>query len=389
MTNMKNIKDKLIGICILLVVFFIGFILIETYFRLFNPQIRSFLQPDPVIGTKHIPNLTLKENNSCIQAVSRFNNEGMRDIDHTIEKPEGTYRIAVIGDSYVEAMQVNLEDTFFSQLASNLQNKGKNVEVLSFGVGGFGTAQEYLLLRDYALKYSPDLVIVSFFSANDIRNNSYALEKNSDMPYAHLNENGTVEFDDFKISEDYLRKYNSPLRTLVFDNLHTARFLYRLSSKSMLYRNLLAKLSLHTEAKGTEDSTDSDAIYFGNWPEEWEKSWDLTQALILEMKKESEKHGADFMIFSLSNPEQISTELFEKVKEIHPKIELNKYEPEKRLADFLDEKSIKHFSVLLYMERLADSGITVHVPCHGHWSKEANHLAGKALAKYILKNVIE
>jgi len=47
---------------------------------------------------------------------------------------------------------------------------------VNLGVGGYGTTQAYLALREEGLRYAPDLVILAFF-ANDVLNNSHALQE--------------------------------------------------------------------------------------------------------------------------------------------------------------------------------------------------------------------
>lgn len=46
------------------------------------------------------------------EAFVRINRDGLRDRDHALTKPAGTFRIAVLGDSYAEARSVALESTF-------------------------------------------------------------------------------------------------------------------------------------------------------------------------------------------------------------------------------------------------------------------------------------
>src|SRR5438270_11979698 len=41
-----------------------------------------------------------------------INSAGLRDREHTLPKPAHTYRIAIIGDSFAEALQVPFEQTF-------------------------------------------------------------------------------------------------------------------------------------------------------------------------------------------------------------------------------------------------------------------------------------
>ena len=44
------------------------------------------------------------------------------------------------------------------------------------GVSGYGTASEYLWYRDVGRAFHPDIVLLSFYPGNDVRNNSPTLE---------------------------------------------------------------------------------------------------------------------------------------------------------------------------------------------------------------------
>src|SRR6266550_6543920 len=79
------------------------------------------------------------------KAYVRINSDGLRDREHSITKPQNTVRIAVLGDSYAEAFSVAEENTFWSVMERKLQEcdafQGKQVEVINFGVSGYGTGQ--------------------------------------------------------------------------------------------------------------------------------------------------------------------------------------------------------------------------------------------------------
>jgi hypothetical protein len=80
----------------------------------------------------------------------RTNSAGFRDREHRLQKPEDVLRVAVLGDSYIEAFQVSQDEMFASVLEAELKSRkfggDRRVEVLSFGVSDFGTAQELLML---------------------------------------------------------------------------------------------------------------------------------------------------------------------------------------------------------------------------------------------------
>lgn len=381
---MTKRKELLFGVIVVTFCGVVIFGMAEMYFRFFNPQMPAFLRPDSVVGTMHFSNYTVTQNNACIKAMTHFNKEGMNDVDHEERKPEGVYRIAVIGDSYVEAMQFPLEQAFFRVMERKLQAQGHKVEVLAFGVGGFGTLQEYYLLRDFAFRYEPDLVVLSFLTYNDIRNNSFELEKSLDMPYAVLNESGQLEFPEFKLRKEYVQAFESPLRTLVFERSHLIRFIYRLSNQSVKFRNFLAFFHLHTPAVDDGQTKDiSHEVYFSDLSQAWKDAWDVTGALISKMKDEAEKNNAQFMIFSLSNEAQLSEDNFQRIKAGYPGVEMDSEVPERRVSEIMEREGIKHFSALPSMKQLAQEGVTVHPVCHGHWSPEASNLAGEQLANYI------
>ena len=93
----------------------------------------------------------------------RINDHGMRDRPREIDKPPGTRRIAVLGDSIAFGYWVAEEDAFPRQLEQMLASApaGGAVEVLNFGVPGYNLEQETEILRERALRFSPDLVIVA------------------------------------------------------------------------------------------------------------------------------------------------------------------------------------------------------------------------------------
>lgn len=91
------------------------------------------------------------------------NSLGYRDYEHTVLKVPGVYRIAVLGDSVAKGFGTERhEGTFPSVLERKLTEGGARAEVLNFGVEGYNTQQEVETLRDRALAYSPDLVVLAY-----------------------------------------------------------------------------------------------------------------------------------------------------------------------------------------------------------------------------------
>jgi hypothetical protein len=95
---------------------------------------------------------------------TRHNRWGLRDVEHG-EKTRP--RLAVLGDSFVWGYDVEAEERFTDKLQAALPAW----EVVNMGVSGYGTDQEYLLLRRLYERVEPDLVVL-VFCGNDHDDNS-------------------------------------------------------------------------------------------------------------------------------------------------------------------------------------------------------------------------
>ena len=94
----------------------------------------------------------------------RVNADGFRDRSYQRPKPEGVWRIVVLGDSLAFGWGVSADDTFPKVLEALLAERVPElqIEVLNLGVSGYNPYTEARLLEDLGLSYQPDLVIAQF-----------------------------------------------------------------------------------------------------------------------------------------------------------------------------------------------------------------------------------
>jgi hypothetical protein len=96
-----------------------------------------------------------------------INRWGMRDKDYEQRKPEGVYRIALLGASGPFGSGVGDDQTFEAVLEDQLNRAhgtaGVRYEVLNFSVPGYAPTQQLVLLETKVLSFEPDAV---FFVAN-------------------------------------------------------------------------------------------------------------------------------------------------------------------------------------------------------------------------------
>lgn len=165
------------------------------FFETFGPRTFVFKKFDETLGLSLIPG-SLGVHRSCFDGYVSINQYGLRDVPRDLEKPRGTYRIGVFGDSVIEGLHVQPNQVATRRLEARLNNGPclGRCEVLNFGIGGFGTLQEFLRYQRDGRPFDLDLVLLVFVG-NDLENNLPGGEYDGNLfsaPYLELNENGTA-----------------------------------------------------------------------------------------------------------------------------------------------------------------------------------------------------
>jgi hypothetical protein len=101
------------------------------------------------------------------------NSEGFLDLEHAREKPRGVARVGIFGDSYVESAQVPLEQAFYRLAARSVGPE--RIEVLGFGMSGWGTLHSFLAYEALASKYDLDAAVYVFVE-NDLGDNALEVQ---------------------------------------------------------------------------------------------------------------------------------------------------------------------------------------------------------------------
>ncbi len=121
------------------------------------------------------PNSTAKYVN-----VFHWNSQGYFDHDYSLVKPPAVHRVVLVGDSYVEAVQVPLSRTFHKLWEAALNNPSHSgprpsFQVIALGNSGTGQVENFEVLRNKAVRYDPDTVVVTLCS-NDFCDDDPALK---------------------------------------------------------------------------------------------------------------------------------------------------------------------------------------------------------------------
>jgi lysophospholipase L1-like esterase len=358
-------------------------------------------EPHPYLGWFHIPNsggLWYSEYGEY-QAEVRINARGLRDEEIPYDNPSGVYRILVLGDSFVEGLQVPLEETFTKQLQAQLNRDGRPVEAINGGVSGWGTDQEAIFYAIEGFRYKPDLVLLCLFTRNDILNNYAPLEVGRmgsvQKPFFQLRGNELV-VPSFPF-EAPPEGDSSPARLLGFsDWLRPRSAAYRMMMPYL--RNIPATRRalgppglLGGVGVALADEPDLPVtfqVYQTNSTPEWEEAWALTDALIRRLDSEITKRGAQMAVIIVNAPEQVYAGRWAaglKIMSKNPDLRWDRQFPNRRLAAILDEAGIPYLDLLPSFEYAASQPGTapLHFQYDFHWSSSGHALAAREVVKFL------
>jgi lysophospholipase L1-like esterase len=95
------------------------------------------------------------------------NRDGVRDIDHELERRPGVARVAFLGDSVTFGYRLPAWAAYPALLREELEERGERVEVMNVALPGWSTRQQRIAYQRIVRKYRPDQVIVGF-CLNDV-----------------------------------------------------------------------------------------------------------------------------------------------------------------------------------------------------------------------------
>ncbi len=175
------------AVCLLFLELLVGAFYPQKLTEAFLPdsQKLDFFAYDPILGW------VLKPNSSSVFYAEEFETnisispQGLRDRVYPVARSNKA-RIAFVGDSFAWGAGVEENETIPKILETEL---GGGIEVLNFGVYGYGTDQELLYL-DRVLEFEPDLVILQIFS-NDFAD-IWPNARHQNKPFYRIAANGSL-----------------------------------------------------------------------------------------------------------------------------------------------------------------------------------------------------
>lgn len=402
----------------------LGLVVCEIALRIVGYSFPTFYTTDEQRGFRLRPNAAgwyRKEGEAYI----RVNSAGLRDREHSREKPPNTLRVAVVGDSYAEALQVPMEQAFWAVMERRLREcpaaTGREVEVLNFGVSGYGTAQELITVQNHVFGYSPDIVLLSVTTNNDITDNSRALKGTAEIPYFVFRDGRLVLDESFRTSRAFRLRASLPNRALTglrdnsrvlqaFHHAHYAlrTYLERRRARRAAQPNPAQSQALSDGAQPTpprasemppnapktkmpstvnpEELGIDNVVYRPPLDAVWEDAWRVTEGLLVMTRDEVEGRGANFVIMTASNGPQVLPDPAIRAQFMQRVGATDLFYPDLRIRALGERERITVFTLAPELQSYAERhkiylhGFGANVG-NGHWNAEGHRVGGELLAQ--------
>lgn len=353
-------------------------LLVEAGVRLAGLDSPLVWEPDPELGWTHIPGarrLWTEEGRGLIE----INSHGLRDRERPVDKPTGTFRVAVFGDSMTEGVQVNLDQTYAYRLEERLSRGPRPVEVLNFGVNGYSPQQELLLFRREGPRFRPDLVILAVFTDNDVADCHPDLRSGSaGSPFAAVADGG-LRWDFSRAERSYAGYHAQPM--------------YAVRKYSATYRCLGDRLRRMGDVRRAQAAPAAAipkryGLYQVRPAPAWEEAWATFEYVALAFAAEARGQGVPLVLLSVPAGQVVNAAAWRDVLAANPAMAAAAWDldqPERRLATFADRHDLPLIQPADEYRR-AGQDPPLFFGGAGHFTPAGHDLMARAVAAYLTEH---
>lgn len=362
---------------------------------------------DQVVGWRMKPGIyEQKPTRSYVRIDYYINKLGLRNREIDTVKDRETKRIIILGDSFTFGHAVKNEGLFTTQLEKFLNETGSTkYEIINAGIPKYGTAQEWLLMKDLSKKnITGDIYILMMFT-NDILDNLqlgnyYDLSKDSRQPGFVLGNDGNLVLKYPPMEEQTHLEEKSHVNKSLTEAKTENKFKDALNFPALNFTTI----KFLKERIGTLLQTKPDAIKFlirlgldinlprlpsliSGWYREdiADSGIPLMKALLKEIAKEARNNNAELFVVFIPSSIQINADTYRPIlQNSHPHNEAvahwlqDPVKPQRIVQQMCEDLNIHFFDLLPVMIENKDKNL--FITGDGHFSQAGHDLVAKSLA---------
>jgi hypothetical protein len=360
----KNRKKLLQNLALAVVSIFVSLLILEIGLRVIPNNFSRFYSfkyaIDSDIGYISEANQDTQYRSQCYNVEKITTNSlGFRDKEW---EDTDEFKIAILGDSFMHALQVEDGQTTADKLEDIL-----DVNVMNAATSGHGTVAEYLVYEKFIQQFKPNIVLLFFLPSNDIRNNHCALEEQGERQIRQAC--GYIEDGEVKVKQKFAQW----------------------SFKEQIKRNCILCSALYEGIKKitqngivAHDYSFQSNVFLTD-EDQWGESWEITDYAIGKLNQLVKSHGGELIIIPISEMYQVAPEWnTNQLKDIQD-FSL----PEKKLRSIANEKTIRilstHEDFIKYKEDNKLEAPYFYYSCDDHYGVLGHELTAKLVADYLIE----
>ena len=359
----------------------------------------SFYTSDPELGYALRPNAqgwNISENVDYFQV----NSDGLADREHSLQRPPGVIRIAMVGDSVTEAKHVTREQAYWGVmeqvLNSRLAKNRQRVEVINFGVAGYGLAQESIVIQKRVWKYDPQIIVLAGTIESFVLRSTRRLTPSKACEHVpfYVLKNGELAPDPQPAEQEQFCGNEGELHKVEGDMMNAIRLLGLVGEGlEKAKEKMRAELNNGRKVQPVENpnfkETDS---FLGPASPDLKAAWDVSEALILRSRDAARQHHAEFWFFTLDMPEQVDPDSRKRADFGRSLGLKDLFLTDHLFANFAASESIQHGTLAPGLLAFAEKNNAIlhgfpGLPQNqGHWNQTGHRVAGEMMARQLLES---
>lgn len=354
-------------------------VVLEISLRLLTPpppppddSLRTYTQYDPELGWRGRPDARGTYRAHGFLTDVTLNHGGWRDEEPEI--PSRVPTVALVGDSFAWGFGVQRGEMFADRVEALLPG----VRVQNYGVCGYGTDQELLVLEKSALAIHPRVVLVEFAVGNDLDNvlssRAYGLPKPRYVPA-----NGALRLEGIPVPRT--EQWDRAARTGVRDFLtaHVRLFAWSRPRWANLRGRAERLLPFLREEKGSLRL----ALLDKNPSQRVERGWGLVEQILGKVAADADAAGARTVVLVVPDRTQVDAPLWNDFLDTQGRdpASYDRDLPDRRIQEIASRLGITVVDPLEAQRARAASGTAVFLTGDPHWNAAGHEIAAQELAR--------
>jgi hypothetical protein len=308
-----------------------------------------------------------------------INSLGLRNEEIPPQKPQDTYRILAIGDSFTFGLGVNNGEDYPARLETCLNTHLYGpvaFQVLNRGIGGLAPDRYYVSMREAAPPLAPDLVLVGYYVGNDIIEllDTEWIGEQDGLPERVISKTAIPNLDGQLTYRQTLPRYRIP----ILRDSHTFQLLMEWLTHSN--QSLQGHVPVYVQFADLFNQ-----IYEPTLSPQLQAPFNESLNMLNAMGDLAAQNDYEVMVLLFPDGYQTVEANWDEFVDSPYPANLEDMYPQKAIREYLDRQGIAYFDLLPALA--GDRGY--YFQPQGHWTPRGTQVAADAICQHLSESRLE